>query len=129
MNNSQQYFLKTSRLGFRQWREDDLSNAIGLWGDYEVTKYFDARGKLSHDAVQERLAKEIMNQKNHGVQYCPIFLLESNIHVGCCGLRPYDLPQQIYEIGFHIRSDQWRCGYGREAAIAIIKYAFKTLNA
>ena len=61
MNNSEQYFLKTSRLGFRQWREDDLSNAIGLWGDYEVTRYFDARGKLSHDEVQERLAKEIFN--------------------------------------------------------------------
>ncbi len=55
MNKSEKYFLKTSRLGFRQWREDDLSNAIGLWGDYEVTKYFDARGKLSHDEVQERL--------------------------------------------------------------------------
>ena len=129
MHNSEKYFLKTKRLGFRQWREDDLSNAIGLWGDYEVTKYFDARGKLSHDAVQERLAKEIINQKNHSVQYWPIFLLESNVHVGCCGLRPYDLSQQIYEIGFYIRSDKWRRGYGREAAIAIINYAFNTLNA
>ena len=64
MNNSEQYFLKTNRLGFRKWLEDDLSNAIGLWGDYEVTRYFDARGQLSHDEVQERLAREIMDQKN-----------------------------------------------------------------
>lgn len=129
MNNSEQYFLKTKRLGFRPWREDDLSNAVGLWGDYEVTKYFDARGKLSHEAVQKRLAAEIMNHQKHGVQYWPIFLLESNVHIGCCGLRPYDLSQQIYEIGFHIRSNQWRRGYGREAAIAVINYAFNTLNA
>jgi len=129
MNKFEKYFLKTSRLGFRQWREDDLSNAIGLWGDYEVTKYFDARGKLSHDELQERLAKEIMSQKKHSVQYWPIFLLESNVHVGCCGLKPYDLSQQIYEIGFHIRSNQWRRGYGREAAVAIIEYAFNTLKA
>jgi len=49
VNQSEKYFLKTSRLGFRQWREADLSIAIGLWGDYEVTKYFDGRGKLSRD--------------------------------------------------------------------------------
>lgn len=127
--NSEKYFLKTNRLGFRQWCQDDISDAIGLWGDYEVTKYFDARGKFSHSDVQERLAREIMSQKKHGVQYWPIFLLESSAHVGCCGLRPYDLSQQIYEIGFHIRSNQWRRGYAREAAIAVIDYAFNTLKA
>lgn len=129
MIGSEKYFLKTSRLGFRQWSEDDISNAIGLWGDYEVTKYFDARGKFSHDKVQERLAREIMSQKKHGVQYWPVFLLESSVHVGCCGLRTYDLSQQIYEIGFHIRSNQWRRGYGREASIAVVEYAFNTLKA
>jgi RimJ/RimL family protein N-acetyltransferase len=129
VNQSEKYFLKTRRLGFRQWREADLSYALGLWGDYEVTKYFDGRGKLSRDEVQQRLAGEILSQNKHGVQYWPIFLLESHVHVGCCGLRPYDLPQQIYEIGFHIRSSHWRRGYGREAAVAIIDYAFNTLKA
>jgi RimJ/RimL family protein N-acetyltransferase len=129
MNKWEPYFLVTSRLGFRKWHEDDLSIAIELWGDYEVTKFFDVRGKLSRKEVEERLAKEIMCQKEHGVQYWPIFLLETNIHVGCCGLRPYDLSQQIYEIGFHIRSNQWRRGYAREAADAVIDYAFNTLKA
>jgi ribosomal-protein-alanine N-acetyltransferase len=129
MSKSKKYFLKTRRLGFRQWREDDLGIATGLWGDYEVTKFFDARGQLSQEEVQKCLAKEIMSQKEHSVQYWPIFLLRSNRHVGCCGLRPYDLSQQIYEIGFHIRSNQWRRGYGHEAAVALIEYAFNTLKA
>jgi RimJ/RimL family protein N-acetyltransferase len=98
-------------------------------GDYEVTKFFDMRGKLSQKEVQERLAEEIKCQKEHRVQYWPIFLLETQMHVGCCGLRPYDLAQQIYELGFHIRSNQWRCGYAREAANAVIDYAFNTLKA
>ena len=55
MNRPEKYFLKTSRSGFRQWCQDDISDAIGLWGDYEVTKYFDARGKIFHSEVQERL--------------------------------------------------------------------------
>ena len=53
--------------------------------------------------------------------------------VGCCGLRPYDLPARhpgrIYEIGFHIRADHWRRGYAYEAATAVMAYAFTTLGA
>ncbi len=122
MKKCEKYFIKTGRLGFRKWREDDLVIAKKLWGDYEVTKFFDARDKLSQNEIQERLAKEIITEKEHGVQYWPIFLLETNEHVGCFGLRPYDQSKQIYEIGFHIRSNQWRRGYAREAAVAIIDY-------
>ncbi len=129
MSKGEKYFLKSSRLGFRHWCEDDLGIAQELWGDYEVTKFFDARCKWSRDKVRKRLAKEISIEKEHGVQYWPIFLLETNGQVGCCGLRPYDLSQRIYEIGFHIRSNQWRRGYAREAAVAIIDYAFNTLKA
>ena len=99
-----------------------------LWGDYEVTKYFDARGKWSRDEVQERLVKEIISAKKHGMKYWPIFLIETNGHVGCCGLRPYDPTQHVFEIGFHIRSNQWRRGYAHEAAVAVIDYAFNTLK-
>ena len=48
--------------------------------------------------------------------------------MGCCGLRPYPESESILEIGFHIRSNHWRFGYGYEAAIATILYAFKTLR-
>jgi len=123
------YFMSTDRLGFRQWRENDFDLALVLWGDYEVTKLIDARGKLSEAQVRERFDREIATERECGVQYWPIFLLKDDEHVGCCGLRPYDLPQQIYEIGFHIRSNHWRRGYALEAARAIISYAFIRLHA
>ncbi|CAB1058460.1 hypothetical protein D1BOALGB6SA_3216 [Olavius sp. associated proteobacterium Delta 1] len=128
MRKGEKYFLKSNRLGFRHWCEDDLVIAIELWGDHEVTKFFDARGQWSRDEVQERLAKEIRIDKQYGVQYWPIFRLETNGHVGCCGLRPYDLSGGIFEIGFHIRSNLWRRGYAREAAVAVIGYAFNRLK-
>lgn len=127
------YFMRTARLGFRHWRPGDLDLALGLWGDIRVTRLIDARGQLSRAQVQERLAAEIASQAAHGLQYWPIFLLETHEHVGCCGLRPYDLPDQhpgrIYEIGFHIRADHWRQGYAYEAATAVMGYAFETLGA
>jgi len=124
-----QYFLVTGRLGFRCWREEDLDLALGLWGDVEVTKLIDARGQLTTNQVLERLNKEIVSVKAHGVQYWPIFLRATGEHVGCCGLRPYALTQGLYEIGFHIRAAHWRCGYAAEAARAVIDYAFGELRA
>ena len=48
------YFLQTARLAFRTWAQGDLELALGLWGDPRVTRYFDAREKLSPQEVQDR---------------------------------------------------------------------------
>ncbi len=125
----QNYFLKTKRLGFRKWEEEDLEIAKELWGDPEVTKLIDTRGKLSEEQVKQRLTEEIKREQEYRVQYWPIFLLETVENVGCCGLRPYDLDKGIYEIGFHIRSNHWRKGYASEAARAVIDHAFNNLKA
>jgi RimJ/RimL family protein N-acetyltransferase len=123
------YFLISDRLGFRHWQEADFDLALTLWGDEQVTRLIDVRGQLTAEQVRERLAREISNHEQYGVQYWPIFLLQGDEFVGCCGLRPYDLPSQVYELGFHIRSSCWRRGYAYEAASAVIDYAFDHLGA
>jgi ribosomal-protein-alanine N-acetyltransferase len=122
------YFLRTARIGFRPWKEEDLHLAVGLWGDFMVTQFFDARGKLSQAQVNERLLREISTQKMHGIQYWPIFHLKDGRHLGCCGLRPYDESKNVLEIGFHIRYRHWRQGYAFEAARAVMRYAFDTIK-
>ena len=122
------YFLETPRIGFRLWTLEDLDLAIGLWGDFEVTRFFDGRGKLSPSQVKERLLQEIATEKLYGTQYWPIFLLSDNQHLGCCGLRPYDQLKNIWEIGFHIRHRHWRQGYAFEAACAVIRHAFDNIG-
>lgn len=122
------YFLETNRLGFRKWSVNDIDLALGLWGDFQVTKLFDGRGPLSRKQVQNRLDSEIKMFKEHAVQYWPIFNLETEKHVGCAGLRPYDFAKNILEIGFHIRSTYWRKGYAMEAAKEVMRYAFEDKN-
>ena len=59
------YFVKSKRLGFRHWTQEDLQLAIELWGNYEVTKFFDKRGRLSNQQVNERLLKEMSRHPDY----------------------------------------------------------------
>ena len=92
-------------------------------------EHLDSRGRLTEEQVRERLDQELLTLEAHGIQYWPIFLLETGEHVGCCGLRPRDPERRIFELGFHIRSAHWRRGYAREAAEAMLRHAFGRLDA
>ena len=120
------YFLTSERLGFRTWRPDDIGLAVALWGDPAVTRFI-STSPLSRASIEERLAREIAGQTEHGVQYWPIFLLDGGEHVGCCGLRTYR--PSVLELGVHIRSGFWRRGFAREAALAVIAHGFDRLGA
>ncbi|MEW6734121.1 MAG: GNAT family N-acetyltransferase [Acidobacteriota bacterium] len=121
------YFLSTTRLQFRCWRQEDLELALSLWGDTEVTRLIG--GPFTYEQIQARLSREILTFEQHRVQYWPIFLLATGEHAGCCGLRPYQPTDDIYELGVHLRKTHWGYGYAQEAAQAVIAYAFNTLGA
>jgi [ribosomal protein S5]-alanine N-acetyltransferase len=120
------YFLTSARLGFGTWTRDDLPLAEGIWGDPEVTRFHG--GPRSTHQIAERLDVELANAQHHQVQYWPIYLRETDEHVGCCGLRPYDKATRIFEMGCHLRRAFWSRSLGREAAAAVIGYAFGSLN-
>jgi [ribosomal protein S5]-alanine N-acetyltransferase len=117
-----EYFLRTPRLGFRNWSADDLPLALTLFGDPQVTRL--TGGPYSADKVKARLDTEIANLVEFGFQYWPVFLLESDDFVGCCGLRPYELEKGIYELGYNLRPCHWGKGLAEEAARGIIALAF-----
>jgi RimJ/RimL family protein N-acetyltransferase len=115
------YFLRSARLGFRCWREEDVPFALELWGDAEVTRLIG--GPFSPEMVLARLTKEIAQMQECGLQYWPVFLLDGDQHVGCAGLRPYRKPR-VYELGVHLRRAFWGRGLAKEASQAVIEYAF-----
>lgn len=124
-----EYFIETYRLGFSHWEEGDLALATKLWGEPEVTRYISATGLFDEQAIAARLALECDNQRSYKVQYWPVFALLTGDLVGCCGLRPYDLEQDVYELGVHLRSAYWGQGLAKEACRAAMDYAFETLGA
>lgn len=123
-----EFFLKSERIGFSTWNIEDLKEAIELWGNPEVTKFITSSGKMTHLDIEARLQKEITTYNNYKVQYFPIYLLKNLENIGCCGLRPYDIENNIYEVGIHIKPEYWGCGLAFEALNSIINYASNNLN-
>jgi RimJ/RimL family protein N-acetyltransferase len=120
---------ETARLRFRRFREDDLELARGLWGDPRVTALIDARGALDEAMVRAKLEEELERARTTGLQYWPIFLREGGEHVGVAGLRDKERDRGVLEIGFHLRPAFWGRGFAKEAALAVIAFAFDELEA
>ncbi len=121
------YFLRSERLGFRCWSREDLPFARELWGDLQVTRFFG--GPFSDEEIAERFEREFTRMETYGFQYWPIHLLSDGEYVGCCGLRPYRMEEQIHELGFHLRPKYWGRGLAVEAARAAIAFSFNTIGA
>ena len=126
--NMRDFFLTTERLYFSVWDENDLLDAIKLWGNPEVTKFIAADGKMTKEQICQRFNKEIEMYKNYNIQYWPIFIKDTYQIIGCCRLRPYDYKNKILEMGVHLKQEYWGCGYAKEACSAVIDYAFDTLQ-
>ncbi|QEH62224.1 GNAT family N-acetyltransferase [Spiroplasma chinense] len=123
------YFLTTSRIGFSTWKEKDLPLALSLWGQPEVSQYVSVSGKFSNEEIEERLKFEMSNFENYKIQYFPFFDLETEEFIGCCGLKPFNIENKIYETGFYLKKEFWHKGLAKEAFGAIIEYSFNKLKA
>lgn len=123
-----QYFIESNRVGFGVWKKENIKEAELLWGNSEVTKYITASGKMSKKDISNRLSKEIEMYSKYSIQYFPIYLKNTGKFIGCCGLRPYNINENILEVGIHLIPDYWRQGYAYEACMRIIRYAFDDLS-
>lgn len=114
--------LATRRIKFDRWSNNDLNLAFRLWGNLEVSRYIVANGKFTEVQIKQRLITEINNDQLYNVQYWQIYSLD-NVFMGCCGLRPYDIPANCFEIGVHLLPEFWHQGFAKEAMLAVIEYA------
>jgi RimJ/RimL family protein N-acetyltransferase len=122
--------FRTERLVARSWRTEDLPLAMELWGDPAVTALIDSRGKLTEAQVHEKLSAEIERERSSGAQYWALFDHRNGDFVGCSGLRPwvYTPSEADFEVGFHLVKRRWGNGFGTEAALGALEYAWVKLQ-
>ncbi len=123
---SEEYFLKSKRLGFRTWTKEDIDQAMALWSDPEVTKYIG--GPFSTAQVYNKFMTERKILRQHNVQYWPVFDLKTTEFIGCCGLRPHWMQNDVYVLSVNIMSAHWRNGYATEATGAVVEFAFNSME-
>jgi RimJ/RimL family protein N-acetyltransferase len=114
----------------RSWQIEDLPLAMELWGDPAVTALIDARCKLTEAEVQEKLYAEIEREKSCGVQYWAMFGHCNGDFLGAGGLRPwvYTPGAADFEVGFHLVKRHWGKGFGTEAALGALGYAWEKME-
>ena len=117
----------TQRLYFAWWENVDSAHAHELWECPAVTRLIG--GPWSAEQVDERLVLQSRLRSEHGVQYWPVFLRNTDEFVGCCGLRPRAVtPHVSFDLGFHLRERFWGQRLAFEAAASVIAHAFGAMH-
>ena len=123
------YQLESKRLIIRPWKETDFSAFKAMNSDPLVMEHFPAilsedESRTLFDEINRRI-----DQNGFGFWACEV--KATGDVIGFVGLNePTD---QFYfspciEIGWRLRSQYWRQGYAKEAATAVLKFAFETLK-
>ncbi len=101
---AREFFMRTERIGFSKWLEDDLTLAETLWGNQHVTQYICASGKFSKQDIKNRLEKEITTGKTQNMEYWPILRLTRIVLLvaaGCALIRKKNAKQGcIFSLNF-----------------------------
>lgn len=121
--------LETKRLIIRPWKEADFPAFAEMNRDPLVMKYFPAI--LSKEESRNLFDEINRRTMTNGFGLWACELKESKEVIGFVGLNKPTA--QFYfspciEIGWRLRSQYWRKGYAKEAAIAVLQFAFEVLK-
>ena len=115
--------LETERLILREYTEKDYDALYPILSDpitmQHYPKPYDERG------VRRWISWSLDNYAQHGFGWWALILKESGELIGDCGITMQKIDGELLpELGYHIDRRYWRRGYGREAALAVLDWAF-----
>lgn len=122
--------IETERLIIRPWRDGDRAEYIASCNTEAVTVHLGGPSTIEDiDAALGRIAK---SQEEHGFCFWAVERKSDARLMGYCGLKFTNLPgtpvENDIEIGWRLREDAWGRGYAREAATAVLAWAWRHLD-
>jgi len=121
-------FLVGERVYLRAITEEDLAGNYFQWlNDYEVTKFTES-GQVPNtpETMRNYFQQVIRNSSNVALA---IVDKQTDQHVGNAKLGPINWIHRCAEFGILIgEKDFWGKGYGTEATVLLLAYAFRRLN-
>jgi [ribosomal protein S5]-alanine N-acetyltransferase len=121
--------LRTTRLILGCFRLEDAAELQRLAGAREIA---DTTLRIPHPYRLDDALTWIEHQNRHPVvaeiANFALRLAPTGQLIGCVGLRDIDVQHRQAELGFWVGVDFWGRGYAREAAQAVIRFGFETLD-
>ena len=117
--------LETERLILRELTDEDYESLYAVLGDSDIMQHY----PYTFDEARVRgwIRKNRQRYEIFGFGLWAVCLKESGEMIGDCGLTMQNIHGVIRpEIGYHIRRDQQRKGYAREAAAAVRDWTFRS---
>ena len=123
------YIFKSERLGFRNWRNEDLDEFAKLNSDKYVMEHFPKT--LLRKEVEKLLDKLKNHFGEYGFTYYATEILETKEFIGMIGLAFQEYKTNFtpaIDIGWRLKRNAWGKGYATEGAKRCLEYAFNELD-
>ncbi len=122
------YLLESERLLFRNFTPEDCEEMFLLNADWDVLKY--TGDKVFNTIAEARVFFEeyqIHTYEKIGYGRMTTILKETNEVIGWCGLKYHPDLDEV-DLGYRFHKRFWNKGYGTEASIACLDYAYQKLG-
>lgn len=115
--------LETERLFLREMTMGDFDALYAVLSDPEIMQHYPY--SFDEERVRSWIERNMKRYTDDGFGLWAVCLKDTGEMIGDCGLTLQNIDgQMLPEIGYHIRKDQQRKGYAKEAAAAVRDWAF-----
>ncbi len=124
-----EYLFQSTRLGFRNWTNDDLNEFAKLNADPAVMEHFP--GLLTREETKAFIERLKHQHEKTGYTYFATAILETGEFIGFIGLGFKDFKAAFTpatDIGWRLKKSAWGKGYATEGAKRCLEFAFETLK-
>lgn len=120
--------LHTERLTLRPLSVADAPALVEARSDPEAMRYWDWPPQRTVSEIEDIIREHAADIAAGTVLWWAVALSPDGPAVGECDLSEFDSHHRRAELGFLFRRSVWGKGYAREAAEAVIAYAFGPLG-
>lgn len=123
------YLFTSERLGFRNWKEEDLSVFAAMNADERVMEHFPST--LTEEQSRASMLRMQTEYHERGYTYFAAEERSSGLVIGFIGLffQEYEAPfTPAVDIGWRLRVNAWGKGYATEGAKRCLRFAFEELD-